>query len=285
MARWCRSAQEELIDCLTFTNNHAIINTLAYKVTRKAVQDVMEKADAKGLGEIQQRSDTIPSPEELEQFHNTLDKFLLSLPQETVNDSGGWSTVRYRAEVADGDHEVYVVATLIRHEKSGVVSREFVRIMRGVGDVGSDIGSDFVFTISNDSGGSLTINTETGEVISGVNEVMKFEDNAAIEVRRQQLLDDPAFYGRASAGVVIPNLQVTPSGEIYEDGSLTLDQKRLGALCVKTAVFHASEDDRRVFERQSAASAQAQKDIGTELTTKRMARVTEVLRRIQQQIQ
>lgn len=270
---------------MTFTNNHAIINTLAYKVTRKAVQDVMEKADAKGLGEIQQRSDTIPSPEELEQFHNTLDKFLLSLPQETVNDSGGWSTVRCRAEVADGDHEVYVVATLIRHEKSGVVSREFVRIMRGVGDVGSDIGSDFVFTISNASGGPLTINTETGEVISGVNEVMEFKDNAAIEERRQQLLDDLMFDRNTSTGVVIPNLQVTPSGEIYEDGSLTLDQKQLGALCVKTAVFHASEDDRRVFERQNAAYDQARNDVGTELTTERMARVTEVLRRIQQQIQ
>lgn len=243
----------------------------------------MEKTN--GSGELQQCPDMAPSPEELRQFYDTLDEFLLSLRREVVDERGGWSTVLCRAEVADGDHKVYVVATLICHEQSGVVSREFIRIMRGIGDVGSDIDSDFVFTISNDSEEPLTINTETGEVTSGVREAVEFADNAAIEARQQELLDDLMFDGSASTGIVIPKLQMTPSGEIYEDGSLTLGQKQLGELCVKTTVSHVNEDDRRVFERQSAASAQARKDIGTELTTGRMARVTEVLRRIQQQIQ
>lgn len=243
----------------------------------------MEKTN--GSGELQQCPDMVPSPEELEQFHNTLDDFLLSLPKEVVDERGGWSTVLCRAEVADGDHKVYVVATLICREQSCVVSREFVRIMRGVGDVGSDIGSDFELTIRNVSGEPLTVNTETGEVTSGVCEAVEFADNAAIEARQQQLLDDLMFDGSTSTGIVIPKLQMTPSGEIYEDGSLTLDQKRLGELCVKTTVSHVNEDDRRVFERQSAAFAQARKDIGAELTTERMSRVTEVLRRIQQQIQ
>ena len=68
-------------------------------------------------------------------------------------------------------------------------------------------------------------------------------------MRKQQLLDDPTFCGNVSSDVVVPNLQMTPSGEIYEDGSLTLDEKQLGMLCVKTTFSHTNEDDRRVFER------------------------------------
>ena len=241
---------------------------------------------AKGSSEIQRHPDIIPSPEEIEQFHDTLDKFLLSLPKKIIDDGNGWCAVRCQADFTDGDHKVYVAARLIRHKDFGVVSRELVRIVRGTGSVGPDVGSDFVFTVYNTSGDqSLTIDIETGKVTSGVNEVMEFEDNAAIEVRQQQLLDDPTFCGNVSSGVVVPNLQMTPSGEIYEDGSLTLDEKQLGVLCVKTTFSHTNDDDRMVLERQSAAYDEAQKDIGTELTTERMVRLIGLLSRIQQQIQ
>ena len=241
---------------------------------------------AKGSSEIQCHPDIIPSPEEIKQFHNTLDKFLLSLPKEVIDDGNGWCTVRCQTDFTDGDHEVYVDARLICHKDFGVVSRELVNIARGSGGADPDFGSDFVFTVYNTSGDqSLTVDIETGKVTSGVNEVMEFEDNAAIEVRQQQLLDDLMFCGDAPAGVVVPNFQVTPSGEVYEDGSLTLDEKQLGVFCVKTAFFHTNEDDRMVFERQSAAYAKARKNIGTELTTERMVRLIEVLGRIQQQIQ
>lgn len=241
----------------------------------------------KGSSEIQRHPDIVPSPEEIEQFHNTLDKFLFSLPKKIIDDGNGWRAVRCQADFTDGDHKVYAAARLICHKDFGVVSRESVHIARGVGGVGSDAGSDFVFTIHNASalGDPLTIDNKTGKVTSGVNEVMKFEDNAAIEVRQQQLLDDPTFCGNVSSGVVVPNLQMTPSGEIYEDGSLTLDEKQLGIFCVKTTFSHADEDDRRVFERQSAAYAKARNDVGTELTTERMVRLIGLLSRIQQQIQ
>lgn len=241
---------------------------------------------AKGSSETQRHPDIVPSPEDIEQFHHTLDKFLLSLPKKEVVDDDGWYTVRCQADFTDGDHEVYVAARLICHKDFGVVSRESVHIARGSGSVGSDAGSDFVFTVDNTSGDqSLTIDIETGKVISGVNEVREFEDNFAIEVRKQQLLDDPTFCGNVSSGVVVPNLQMTPSGEIYEDGSLTLDEKQLGVLCVKTTFSHANEDDRRVFERQSTAYVKARNDVGTELTTERMVRLIGLLSRIQQQIQ
>ena len=243
---------------------------------------------AKGSSEIQCHPDIIPSPEEIEQFHNTLDKFLLSLPKEVIDDGNGWYTVRCQTDFTDGDHEVYVDARLICHKDFGVVSRELVHIARGAGSVDLDFGSDFVFTIHNTSaseGQPLTIDIETGKVISGVNEVMEFEDNAAIEVCQQQLLDDLTFCGNTSSGVVVPNFQMTPSGEIYQDGSLTLDEKQLGKFCVKTTFLHDNEDDRTVFERQSAAYTKARKNIGTELTTERMGRLIEVLGRIQQQIQ
>lgn len=237
--------------------------------------------EAKGFGELQQGPDTTPSPEELRQFDSMLDEFLLSLRNEVIDEGDGWSTVQCQAEVADGNHVVYVFARFIRHKDFGTVSREFIHIARGTESVGPGLGSDFALTIRNASEGPLTIDTETGEVISGVREVIKFEDNAAIKARKQQLLDDLMFDGSVSTGVVIPNLKVTSSGEIYKDGLSTLDHKQLGGLCVKTTVFHDNEDDRRVFERQCAAYAQARKDVGTELTTERMARVIEVLNRIQ----
>ena len=242
---------------------------------------------AKGSSEIQRHPDIIPSPEEIEQFHNTLDKFLLSLLKEVIDDGNGWRTVRCQADFTDGDHKVYAAARLICHKDFGVVSRELVHIERGDGSVDPDFGSDFVFTIHNASalGDPLTIDNKTGKVISGVNEVREFEDNFAIEVRKQQLLDDPTFCGNVSSGVVVPNLQMTPSGEIYEDGSLTLDEKQLGVLCVKTTFSHTNEDDRRVFERQSTAYVKARNDVGTELTTERMVRLIGLLSRIQQQIQ
>lgn len=243
---------------------------------------------AKGSSEIQRHPDIIPSSEEIEQFHNTLDKFLLSLPNKVIDDGGDWCTVRCQADFTDGDHGVYAAARLICHKDFGVVSRELVHIARGAGSVDPDFGSDFVFTVHNASAlrdQTLTIDIATGKVTSGVNEVMEFEDNAAIEVYQQHLLDDLMFCSDVPAGVVVPNFQVTPSGEVYEDGSLTLDEKQLGIFCVKTAFSHTNEDDRMVFERQSAAYAKARKDIGTELTTERMIRLIEVLGRIQQQIQ
>lgn len=243
---------------------------------------------AKGPSEIQCHPDIIPSPEEIEQFHNTLDKFLFSLPKKIIDDGSGWYTARCQADFTDGDHEVHAAARLICHKDFGVVSRELVHIARGAGSADPDFGSDFVFTVHNAStlrDQTLTIDIATGKVTSGVNEVMEFEDNAAIEAYQQHLLDDLMFCSNAPAGVVVPNFQVTPSGEVYEDGSLTLDEKQLGIFCVKTAFSHTNEDDRMVFERQSAAYAKARKDIGTELTTERMVRLIEVLGRIQQQIQ
>lgn len=243
---------------------------------------------AKGPSEIQCHPDIVPSPEEIEQFHNTLDKFLFSLPKKIIDDGSGWRTVRCQADFTDGDHEVNAAAKLICHKDFGVVSRELVHIARGAGGVCPDFGSDFVFTIHSTSaseGQPLTIDTETGKVISGVSEVIEFEDNAAIEVCQQQLLDDLTFCGNTSSGVVVPNFQMMPSGEVYQDGSLTLDEKQLGKLCVKITFLHDNEDDRMVFERQSAAYTKARKNIGTELTTERMGRLIEVLGRIQQQIQ
>ncbi len=229
-----------------------------------------------------------PSPETLALFNSKLNNFLAILPSSSDIADGGWHTRRYDSVIPDRSHFVTVFGRVVFHEDFGVVRRTALHISRGTESNGPGLDDDFLLRIDSPeacSGDPLTIKVDedSGRVIPDPHERIQFYDNFAIAARRQMLLDAPDFNERISDGITLPNLQITPEGDIYTDGLETVDHRQHGPLRITTSVRYPNEKEQINFERFTAAHEQACRDVGMELTEESAQMIISLLTRLRMQ--
>jgi hypothetical protein len=232
------------------------------------------------------------SPETMTELNDVLASLLDKIPPRDAEEfDGGWSSRSYDNSFADGDHFVRVAGIVTYHDKFGIAQRPMLRIHRGTDTTGPNMSSDFDFYIEDTAVTGNETQTiaidDSGKAILGADEKYLFADNTAIALRGHQLLEDVTFDGRETSvhSVAMPNLKVSPSGEIYEDGIEETAHIQLMSEAALTLVLSSqNDDDRRVHERRMAALDQARKDVGTELTEERAGVLIDTLTRLYPQL-
>lgn len=231
------------------------------------------------------------SPELMKELNRAVNLLLERLtPSSVYKDEGspGFQARVYDSHLRHGGESVRIAGYVLHHSKLGIVQRSFLRISSGSDETGSRIESDFLFGIDDPgaiNGVPVTVDEEN-QTVSGVNERFYFNDNAAIRKREEELLADPNFDGPTDM-VVLPSLQTTPSGEIYEDGSEAVSSGQLESFPEISYGFQARFDDEaeaRGFQRFIAAGRQARHDVGSELTAERAERVVALVIDLLQQL-
>jgi hypothetical protein len=223
------------------------------------------------------------SSETMTALNNTVNTFLEALPPKQVEEQGdGWSYRQYDTDLTDGDAFVRITASVVCHDEFGLVQRPMVEIIRGVAQDGPDMSSDFSFSIRdaaiwNDE--PLTLDDD-GNVIAGSDERFSFIDKVAIDARKKELLADPSFDGPSQA-VTLPNMQTTPSGEIYQDGVEAVTHSNpLPGIAISSTFRCANDEVAANYQRQMAVVEQAYRDVSTELTEERAERIIAMLARL-----
>lgn len=216
------------------------------------------------------------SPETLEIMNQTLNHLFDVLPVVRDEEEGEWHFKAYNSVLLTEKGYASVSARVLYHKKFGLVQRPFVTIHHGKAESGLDMMSDFMFSIEDmaiHGDAPLTIDGDNGNVIAGTDERLSFHDNPAIDARAEELLGDSEFHGSAQ-GVVLPNFQKTPSGEIYQDGSeLANHVNPMPELATSSTISFSNDEEAIAFQRQMAAYRQATKDVGTHMTEGRALRV------------
>ena len=222
------------------------------------------------------------SPEKLAELNNALALFLNGLPSRDEVDDG--STVKTYDETLEYNDKFVVVSALtLDYGEFGTVQRPIVNIAVGSAMSGLGYGDDFRFGVEDtafNQGESLTIDEETGKVISGSREKLSFIDNQAIKQRTQELLEDFTFEG-PSRGITLPNFKETPSGEIYQEGvQVATHTNPLPEIAVGVTLFFDNDGEASVHRRRMAASKRALEEIGVTLTNERADRVITLLKEL-----
>lgn len=227
------------------------------------------------------------SSEKMAQLNSALTILLEKLPPTEVQEEDGWTTKTHEISLEEEGKIIHLTALTIAYGNLGVVQRPLITIDAGRARSGFGYGDDFRFRLEDlafAAGDPLTID-ETGTVISGSREVFSFTDTKAIEERKQELLDDLMFEG-LSRGVTLPNLQTTPSGEIYQDGVVIVKQDNpLPETAVRTTLYPGSDDEASVHRRRMAAWERACKEVGSLLTNERADRVIAMLTRLSSRLE
>lgn len=229
------------------------------------------------------------SPESVVALHNTLDTFLTELQPRSSEDLGdGWSFRSYDATLPDGSYLVNINGAILYHDKLGVVQRTLLRIDRGATSAGTEMSSDFGFIIEDVAamrGDKLELD-DNGTVVAGSDERYSFSDTVRIDERKKEILKDDAFNGTSSTeAIVTPNFQVTPGGDIYQDGvEQSSETKPMSELSLGLTLRFNNENEQQAFDRKIAAWEQARKEVGTNLTEDRVDRVIDTLTRLYAQL-
>lgn len=215
------------------------------------------------------------SPDKLIALNNTITTFLKESSPEREDYEDGYTVRSYDIDcaLADGSHASISGVTL-GHE-DGSQTPMLLYVNHGSARGGRERSDDFSFTMSTTVG-------EVAEDESGAPEEatvgMHFTDTQAIDARKKVLLAQPeVLTAGVEGGVIMPNLGVTPAGDIYEDGQRYDTRSSSGALSVGMSLRFKDDAEVERFQRWQAAYHQARKDVGSGMTNERADRVIAVL--------
>lgn len=226
-------------------------------------------------------SEQAPSSEQMAALRNSLDNLFGQLKPRRVEECGnGFAIKNYDVTAPSSGKFVHISAAMLHHDTaSNPIQRIYVSVGRGSEEVGPDMFDDFKCTIQDTAsldGREIEIGND-GIAIVEPREAIHYMDNAAIDARREEILEDKNFDSISSRGVVLPNLQLTPSGEIYQDGVEVADNfspKSLPELAISSSFMFNTDEEAAEFQRSVAASEQARREIGTDLTSERIKKLT-----------
>lgn len=226
-------------------------------------------------------SEQAPSSEQMAALRNSLDNLFGQLKPRRVEECGNGFTIKnYDVTAPSSGRFVHISAAMLHHDTaSNPIQRIYVSVGRGSEEVGPDMFDDFKCTIQDTAsldGQKIEIRDD-GIAIVEPREAIHYMDNAAIDARREEILEDKKFDSISSRGVVLPNLQLTPSGEIYQDGVEVADNfspKSLPELAISSSFMFNTDEEAAEFQRSVAASEQARREIGTDLTSERIKKLT-----------
>ena len=226
-------------------------------------------------------SEQAPSSEQMAALRNSLDNLFGQLKPRRVEECGNGFTIKnYDVTAPSSGKFVHISAAMLQHDAaSNPIQRIYVSVGRGSEEVGPDMFDDFECTIQDTAsldGQKIEIGDD-GIAIVEPREAIHYMDNAAIDARREEILEDKNFDSISSRGVVLPNLQLTPSGEIYQDGVEVADNfspKSLPELAISSSFMFNTDEEAAKFQRSVAASEQARREIGTDLTSERIKKLT-----------
>lgn len=228
--------------------------------------------------------ETSISPENLATLSSALNSLLEKLPEEDIDGvEGDFEVKSYgtSVELPQTGGFLNISGTTLHHRKHGLLSRVMLFVSHGSRTIGPGMSDGFNFTISDSAvssaGNVITIDDDTGEIIAGVNEVMTFTDQAAIDKRIKELQEDPNFFpAYQPSSVYMPDFQTTPSGEIYQDGQVMHDHKDFGAIGVSMTFKFKDDQEAAEMQRWEAAYAQARQEVGRGLSDSSALRLADL---------
>lgn len=224
--------------------------------------------------------DSEASPETMTALNNTLAVFIdACTPSDTSEFEDGFSMDTYESsiELPEGKGYLNLTGVTIKHDVHGIITKAMFTVSHGSADRGPGMSDDFRLIIDNPS-----VFANDGRGLSADDETFLFVDQKSIDARKQELVADPNFTPTSFTprGIVMPSFNMTPAGDIYENGHEFNDQQNIGAIGLGMRFRFQNDEDLAKFQKSQAASDQARNEIGSTLTDERAERVMTLLAQV-----
>lgn len=221
------------------------------------------------------------SSEKLTALQNTVKTFLGQLEPAIVtpfDEDEILSLAHYDTSIAlpRSGGLLNVFGSVIIHKDYGIVTPSYLSISHGSERFGPACNNMFDLTTF-DRAVQQEFSVKGREVVNS-DVAMRFVDTAAIKNRSAELMADPDFSPTSfPSGIVLPDMQVTPAGDIYDNGEVLVDQAQVGAVAVKFTVHLTDPEKTAAMQRILTADEQARKEVSSLVTDERAEHVIATL--------
>lgn len=229
------------------------------------------------------KSEQTISPEKLRNLKNAIATFLGELPprETTLLDYDGILSLKdydTSIKLARSGGFLNIFGTVIHHQDHGIIAPVLLHVSHGSEQYGPDHDDDFELIASDSAthGDTFTLD-DSGKLIDSA-ETLRFVDSKAIAAREAELLADPDFSPVSfPSGIVMPNVQATPTGEVYTDGEILTDQAKMGAATARLTLYLRDSEQTAQLQRTITAHNVARQETGTAITDERAERAIAIL--------